>query len=553
MNDQQLKLLYHYLHKHFDDDEIEDLLNNHPLTGENGLRRMLGEIDPMYFCKAYIPSEFTKEFGEYAKEILTTLKDSIESDRQENVCVICPREHGKSTMSSVATPVYSALYDKKKFILFISANADTAQNFLAKVKRTLENAEITEDFGKQRDKKRTWNADEIETSNGVWIACSGWKAGIRGMNKPDVGRPDLICLDDLEDKDTIASDSLRKKLEGAFRDEIGRLGTHTTDMFYIGTLLAEDSLLAKVMNEPSWDTLFYQCVTSFSDNEELWDEWRKVYRDRTNENRKDEAYEFYLNNKADMLEGANVLWDGRFPSDEVRYEGAYYNVMLNREKWGETSFWKEDQNEPRSSKEFIFKDLLFWEELPKFEEMDIVCSVDPSMGKKDGDYSGITVIGKHKVTGYKYVIEGIIEKLHPSKLIKRVVDLCKKYPITTIGFESVAFQEYVADDLKKMLKEKELYHVLVKPKSSRSNKFERIVNLEPFITRGEILFNQSSLAYNAQIKEFRNGCKNDDAADSLQLGFELVEKIKPPRRIINKPEAFKVHKGRRKLFARSRL
>jgi predicted phage terminase large subunit-like protein len=356
------------------------------------------------------------------------------------------------------------------------------------------------------------------------------------MNKPDVGRPDLICLDDLEDKDTIASESLKNKLEGAFRDEIGRIGTHTTDMFYIGTLLSEDSLLAKVMNEPSWDKLFYQCVRSFPKNEELWNEWRKIYRNRSNSNRKEDAYQFYLDNKESLLEGVEVLWEGRFPDGEVRYKGAYYNVMLNREKWGESSFWKEDQNEPRSSKEFIFKDLMFWDTLPNFDEMDIVLSVDPSMGKKDGDYSALTILGKHKKTGYKYVIEGILERLHPSKLIERIIGLCEKYPsIATVGFENQNFQEYIEFDLKQKLKDKEMYHVLVKGKKQRQNKHERIVNLEVFVTRGEILFNQDDLLYNAQVKEYRKGCKHDDAPDSLQLGFELVEKIKKPKKVMNKP------------------
>jgi predicted phage terminase large subunit-like protein len=538
LNEQQLELLLKYLRSHFTDEEIEELVKTYPLTGENGLRRMLGEIDPEYFCKAYIPNEFSKEFGDYAKQILRTLKTGIESNRQENIAVICPREHGKSTMSSVGIPTWAACYNKKKFILFVSANNDTASNFLAKIKRALENPEIIEDFGVMRDKKRTWNADEIETANGVWIACSGWKSGIRGMNKPDVGRPDLICLDDLEDKETIESDSMRKKLEGAFRDELGRLGTHTTDMFYIGTLLAEDSLLAKVMNEPSWDKLFYQCVKSFPTNEKLWSEWRKIYRDRNNPNRKDDAYQFYVDNKEAMLEGANVLWEGRFPDDEVLYKGAYYNVMLNREKWGETSFWKEDQNEPRSSKEFVFKDLSYWEkeQLPSINEMEVICFVDPAMGKKDGDYSAITVMGKLKDSSYKYILEGTIERIHPSELIKNIVTLCEKYPnLKVIGFESVNFQEYIADDLKKALKKKEYYHVLVKPRPTRSNKHERIVNLEPFVTRGEILFNPDDIDYNSQVKEYRKGCKHDDAPDSLQGAFELINKRRTPPRVIDKP------------------
>lgn len=236
MDEQQFDLMMKYLTQYFNDDEIEELFENHPLTGfgdkgELSIRRMLSELSIEYFAKAYISDELSQEFGDYAKEILSTLKSGIESNQQENIAVVAPRSHGKSTLSSLVVPTWAACHNKKDFILFISANADTASNFLSKIKRTLESPEIIKDFGMMRDKKLAWNADEIETSNGVWIACSGWKSGLRGMNKPSVGRPDLILLDDLEDKETMASESLQRKLENAFRDEIGRLGSYKTDFF----------------------------------------------------------------------------------------------------------------------------------------------------------------------------------------------------------------------------------------------------------------------------------------------------------------------------------
>jgi hypothetical protein len=258
INLKQKELLLSYLSNHFTPDEVEYLIDKHPLTGPSGIRRMLGELSPEYFCKAYIFDQFPLEFGDYAKEILSTLKDSIESNVQENIAVVAPRSHGKSTLSSVAIPTWAACYQRKKFVLFISANGDMAANFLAKVQRALDSPEISEDFGKMRDKKKTWNADKLETSNGVWIACTGWKSGLRGLNLDT--RADLIILDDLEDKSVMESDSLRQKLDSAFREEIGRLGDYRTDFFYIGTLLSDDSLLARVIKEPSWKSLFYKRV-----------------------------------------------------------------------------------------------------------------------------------------------------------------------------------------------------------------------------------------------------------------------------------------------------
>jgi predicted phage terminase large subunit-like protein len=171
--------------------------------------------------------------------------------------------------------------------------------------------------------------------------------------------------------------------------------------------------------------------------------------------------------------------------------------------------------------------------------MDIALGVDPSMGKAKGDYSALCVLGKHKQTGYKYVIDGQLHKIKPNELIEAIIKLCKKYPISNLGFESVNFQEYIADDLKRRLKEEELYHVLVKNVKPRTNKHNRIMNLEPFVTRGEIKFNPDCVQFNSQVRDYNINAKNDDAPDCLQLTFELVEKFKRGgKKVYNKPKGW---------------
>ena len=48
------------------------------------------------------------------------------------------------------------------------------------------------------------------------------------------------------------------------------------------------------------------------------------------------------------------------------------------------------------------------------EHFYIVFGVDFAMGKKDrGDYSSLTILAKSKRTGTRYVVESIIDKMHP--------------------------------------------------------------------------------------------------------------------------------------------
>jgi predicted phage terminase large subunit-like protein len=521
MDQKQIDLIIDFTYKHFGKD-AESILTEYPLTGPGGLRRMLGELDPEFFCLAYLPDQFEREFAEYSRTILYTLKNVIESDAREKQAIVAPREHGKSTFSSFAMPTWAACYKKKKFIFFISANGATASNFLEKTKKALESPAITEDFGPQKGK--VWNSEEICLKNGVWISCSGWTSGLRGLNKDT--RPDLIALDDLEDKSVMESDSLRKKLETCFNEEIGRLGTYNTDFFYIGTLLSEDSLLARVIKMPSWKSLILKRVITFPDNdgELLWEQWRKIYCNISNENRFDDAWNFYIKNKETMLRGVKVLWEEKVPSNKTKYPGGYYNVMLDRVAFGEDAFFKEDQNEPRNSSDKHFKTMRYWqdlyEELPKIEKLKL--AVDPSEGK-GLDSTGYALGGK--INGGICIQEGQLRNDKLGAIMKHTEWFINAYPdIDEVIIEENTYKEDGTEELRKYLVEKGVYRKVTGFRST-TNKHNRIIQMEPDINEGLILFNKLNVQFNNEILGYHAKAPHDDAADCTQA---LVKTLKTP-------------------------
>jgi len=518
MDNYQKDLLIEYAFKHFGDD-TELVLTNFPLTGSGGLRRMLGEIYPEYFCKAYLPDQFEREFAEYSLTILYILKNVIESQAREKQAIIAPREHGKSTFSSFAMPTWSALYKKKQFIFFISSNGDISANFLEKTKKALESQAIVEDFGPQ--KGRSWNAEEICLKNGVWICCSGWKSGLRGINKDT--RPDLIILDDLEDKSTMESESLRQKLEICFNEEIGRLGTYNTDFFYIGTLLSEDSLLARVTKMPAWKSLILKRVISFPENEQLWEEWRKIYRNIANENRFDDAWNFYQEHKVEMIKDSKVLWEDKVPADKTIYPGGYYNVMLDREAFGEDAFWKEDQSEPRNSSDMPFKMQRYWQNLydtpPKINGLKL--TIDPSEGK-GLDNTAYTLGGL--LNGAVIVREGQLKNHKLNAIMEHTVWFINEYPdIDEVIFEENTYKEDGTEQLRQYLVEKSCYRKVTGFRST-DNKHNRILQMEPDMNNGNILFNNLNTQYNNEVLKYHAKAKHDDAADGLHKLWKTLKK-----------------------------
>jgi len=518
MNEEIKSLLINKVVDCFGLDDAEHVLLNYPLTGPSGLRRMLGEIYPDFFCKAYMPDQFDREFGEYAIEMMYDFKAIVEAGQPTKEARVAPRGHSKSTIWTVGMPTWAACYKKRKYILFLSANEDTSSNFLVKARNVLESPDITEDFGSQKGK--TWNNYEIETVNGITVECSGWTAGIRGKNKKR--RPDLVLFDDLEDKKVMESPSLRQKLEKAFTEEMLKLGDFDTIYIYVGTLLAVDSLLAKTIEKPTWRYKLYKKVLSFPEREDLWEEWKKIFRNLKNENRMDDAYQFYLKNKAEMLRGVKMLWPGKYPDDKMKYQGAYYNTMLEREE-DENAFWQEDMNSPKASGDMPFKTIRYWQELyeepPKIERLKL--TIDPAEGKGQ-DNTAYTLGGS--LHGGVCVREGQLKDHKLNKIMEHTAWFIQTYPeIDEVIFEENTYKEDGTEQLRQYLVSKGCYRKVTGFRST-DNKHNRILQMEPDINNGLILFNKINTQYNNEVLMYHNKTDHDDAPDSLHKLWKTLKR-----------------------------
>lgn len=536
LNKEQTDLLFHHLNLHFSDEQIETLITTFPLTGSDGLRKMLGEIDILYFAKAYLPQQFDREMCEFHKELIQSVQDltsqySCSTKAEEAIyrsektgqklLTIAPRGHGKSRIITLLLNLWKLVYRKSPFILCISANDALAQSFLELIKEALEDGEqILEDFGNL--KGDIWNKTQINLKNDTSLIAKGIKSKLRGATS-GIWRPTSVVMDDIEDDKQASSELSTDEIKHIFRNTIMSIGDRYTDYIFLGTIISENTLINELYKTGTgWKKLFYQAVHSFSDSP-LWEQWETIYTDLSNLNNKDDADAFYNDKKEEMLQGTSVLWEAK---------NDYYYLMKQKIDNGNHAFYAEQQNDPRSSSDYIFQKLTYHTELPEFKDMDIILGVDPSMGGKGSDFSALCIMGKHKKTGYKYVIDGQLHKVKPNELIDMIIKLCEEYPdITTIAFESISFQQFMSDDLKAKLKDAEMYHVIVKDIKPRTNKHNRIVNLEPFITRGEIQFNKDSKRFNTQVEDYSISAKNDDAPDVLQMCFEVIEKVRKPMKI----------------------
>lgn len=500
---------------YFDDVQIKTLIDKFTFSE---LRRLMGETDIEFFALCYFPKYFDRIFGCFHKELFEELKYMLSNTGLIEAFGL-PREHGKSTINSFLFPLYSTLYNKSQFTLIISATEQIALPFLDMIKDELENNPLLkEDFGIQKGNR--WNNNEIWiTGRGIdaCIMIRGIDGSLRGIHFKQY-RPQLVLLDDLLKDDTAKSETKREQVKNTFTDVVIPIGTKDTNILVVGTVLHEEDLMAELLKGkiPGVRSIRKSAVISFSERDDLWGEWERLYNNLKDLDRINTAKEYYEANEAEMVEGTEILWHEYLD---------YYYLMCKKQAMGEKSFYKELQNDPRSTDDYIFQNIQYWEVRPEYDDMEIVMYIDPAIkaGKRN-DYSAVTVIGKHEKTGQMYVLDGQIYKLLPDDLFKVVIEKIPLFPIEKVGFEATQAQSYMKQKFEESLWDNQIY-IPVEEVNAKGQKHERIITLEPDIKRGFILFNPANVSYNNQVKDYNKGAKHDDAPDSLYGGVQLVQGV----------------------------
>ncbi|WP_431090322.1 phage terminase large subunit [Paenibacillus sp. 8b26] len=505
------------MEKHFKPPKMKQLIETFSFSE---LRKLIGEMDIEFFALAYFPKYFDRAFGMFHKELFTELRHMLAHTGLITAFGL-PREHGKSTISSFLFPLYATLYDKSQFTLIISATEQIALPFLDMIKDELEtNQMLIEDFGIRKGSR--WNNNEIwlKSKGGLdsCIMIRGIDGSLRGIHYKHQ-RPTLVLMDDLLKEDTARSEAKREQIKNTFTDVILPIGTRDTNILICGTILNEEDIMADLLKGkiPGVRSVRKAAVLRFSERDDLWSEWERQYNNLQDEDRINTALSFFMANEEEMLEGTEILWSEYLD---------YYYLMCKKQAMGEKSFYKELQNDPRSTDEYIFQNLLYWDRLPEFEDMEMAMYIDPAIkaGKKN-DYSAISIIGQHRKTKQMYVVDGNIYKLLPDDLFHVAIEKLKLYPVDKLGFEVNQAQSYMKQKFEEELWKAKI-HTPVESVHSKGQKHERIISLEPEVKKGHILFNADNLRYNHQVKDYNRNCTYDDAPDSLYGAVQLIQSVK---------------------------
>lgn len=522
------------------------------------------EVDLLYFSWEYFSEtanpenqgnwdgfdlQVPEDAAKFHKEICEIMDEVSNKKKNSKVVVAAPRGHAKSTYLSKAFPLREIVFRKRTYIIMLSITPTVTEQNLDWLKLQLKhNKKLREDFGpilspKKQENPRDNNESfitSIKLKRGrkilSLVEASSEGKPIRGRNWNST-RPDLIICDDLEDQHINAgSKEQREKLKEWYNKNVEFLGDpkgKRTAFVYMGTMVAPDCLLQDLIeNRSDYEARIYRAIEQFPKRMDLWLECEEIYHnpDKNKKERAQEAYEFYLERKELMDEGAEVLWEEVKPIWE-----------LFKTKWdmGSRSFSTEYMNNPIDKETQIFDPEEFSYYDPSSynflsENFDIYFGVDFAMGKRDrGDYSSLTILAKSRRTGTRYIVESIIEKMHPDEFLDLIVQKVLYYQPTRIAADSNASQEFLTFTLKQRLRNIGYPSLTrVKEIKDRTKKELRIEALAPDILNGHIQFNKRHYLLIEQFAEFPNG-SHDDGPDSLSMAESIARKTRAE--IIQKP------------------
>lgn len=511
-----------------------------------------------YYYFPHVISKPNNPFHKWVYKKTTKLLSKKEWQKGTKLSVAAPRGYAKSTLLSFVLPLWCVCYGHKEFILLISETQRQAEDFLDDIKNELiSNEKLVRDFPHVTGKGEfRWRQDDVVLRSGARIYALGCGGKARGR-KHRGKRPDLILLDDVESRESVESETTRDKLwHQWFNKEVVKSGRTdgTTDIILIGTVLHEDSLLSKLLDRnqsPDWERKRFKAVYRFSDNEELWEQWRHIYVMHEDEDTAaEEAFKFFKDNEEEMMKGVEVLW----PEGE-----SYYDLMVMcLTSDGMSAFQSEKQNNPidvtrmivtvddlktfnyepfsrYGQKTYVLRleedDLTPRQELPSIDELTFYGAWDPSKGKKarSGDYSAIVTLGKDR-NGIIYVVEFDLKRRDVESRMDDIFRLHEKYDYRLFVVETAAFQYFVKDTLLKRARalDSSLRYRL-REDTGQTDKILRIEGLVPYIHDGTLRFLPRSLwtqEYREGINQlvgFNAGAKHDDAPDALAMAFELMK------------------------------
>lgn len=431
----------------------------------------------------------------------------IESIKHRYFAAVAPRGAAKSTVLTFLKPIHYISFKKKRFIVIVQNTYKKAIMSLETIKNEIkENQKLRKDF--PIEIRKDSEGDSIfrhKDGFEIRVLCKGAEqiGSVRG-EKFGAYRPDYILIDDLEDDIMVRNPENRVNLKDLYDKALIKAGDVNTEVDAIGTILHDDSLIAKLVDPNEYKAyrkLFYRARyenTVTGETCSLWPEKWSV--EELNQMERDDPTTFAQEMQNDPVSGMKIFFEKEDFRRWYIEEGCY--ILYD------------DQNkiiskgEMRNCKPAIACDLA-WDE------------------KRRSD--GTAVVPAYLTPNSELLIEKYFyEKgVKPDQLEEILFTMAERMEAVTgkpvpIGFEKGKMEKMAKWNLKQAMKRRNKF-LMTKDLDWDADKISRIVTrLQPRYKQNVIFHKTGMGELEHQLLRIPSG-KHDDLPDAVQGLVQLLQ------------------------------
>jgi predicted phage terminase large subunit-like protein len=207
----------------------------------------------LLFFSIYFHKFIKYEIAPFQKEMIDILQDEL----NKIIVFTAFRNSGKTTISGIVLAIWSIIgIHKKKDVVLVSQTEPKAERLLSNIRRQLEyNKLLHGDHGTFYSGNEEWNKRTLVISPlGARITSLSVGESTRGILHEE-NRPDLIIYDDIEDVKSAKTLEGRDNLQDLIGSEFMPLGTKNTRHVFIGNIVHNDSMMARLIKSIETGTL----------------------------------------------------------------------------------------------------------------------------------------------------------------------------------------------------------------------------------------------------------------------------------------------------------
>jgi predicted phage terminase large subunit-like protein len=434
------------------------------------------------------------------------------TSEEKFVAICAPRGHAKSTAVTLGYGLATLLFRQRKFMLLVSDTESQASLFLGTFKQELQdNQELIDLFRIKKNEagqvkfvkdSETDIIVECEDGHRFRIIAKGAEQKLRGLIW-NGSRPDIIMIDDFENDELVMNKERRDKMRRWFNGALLPCRSDSGIVRVVGTILHADSLLERLMPNPSDKHTVTSDLKQYSTRKGMW-----------------KSVKYRAHNK-DFTE---LLWPSKKSAEDFK--------MLYTEaiKEGTTDVYSQEYlNEPIDEAVAFFKKADF---LPIKEEdlnlnLNYYIAVDLAISQSEkADYSVFVIAGvdENKILHIKDVIR---ERLDGRDIVDTLLRLQRLYEPEAIGIEEMQVSKAIGPFLREEMVKTNTYLSYVPLKHMGQDKVTRAKSIQARMRAHGIKFDKSADwfgIFENELLQFPRG-KNDDQVDAFSYLGRMLDKI----------------------------